>query len=479
MRVARRAAVVVSVLAWVAALAAPPGSAISPPVIEPGPPPSGPLGPTEPTELKNICGVESRVSRDYDPTLQTSADAMIDYMGAWRFSRGAGQKVAVIDTGVNRLPRLPLLEGGGDYVSNGDGLQDCDSHGTLVAGIIGAAPSPFDTFAGVAPEATILSIRQNSNAYGPEGSGSSGQQNDPNAISAVGNVLTLAYAITRAVDLGATVINISAVGCVPVGAKLDDAALGRAVRYAYERNVVVVAAAGNVSSQGSESKCSKQNSMPDPNQALSAGWGTVQTIATPAWFADYVLTVGAVSLSAEPADFSLHGPWVSVAAPGEHIVSLNPAPKPESPTEVINTLLGQQAFELINGTSFATPFVSGTVALIRSRFPELNARQVMDLVKRTAHTPAAGPNEATGYGVVDPVAALTYWLPPGEEPDPNVGSSIPGRPRVDTGSQRARTIVLSVTGGSIALMVIASALAATRRRRELPPVEAEADTTGV
>src|SRR5262249_41056146 len=161
----------------------------------------------------------------------------------------------------NRHPRLPALEGGGDYVSNSDGLQDCDAHGTLVAGIIAAVPSPADSFAGVAPEATVLSIRQNSSVFSVKGGGSE-QTNDPNATSpGYGNTLTLAYAITRAVGLGATVINLSEVACSPVGAGLDDAPLGRAVRDAFEHNVVVVAAAGNFNSQG---LCKTQNAMPDP-----------------------------------------------------------------------------------------------------------------------------------------------------------------------------------------------------------------------
>ncbi len=58
----------------------------------------------------------------------------------WPLTRGAGQTVAVIDTGVARHPRLPGLIPGGDYVSTGDGTGDCDAHGTIVAGLIAAAP---------------------------------------------------------------------------------------------------------------------------------------------------------------------------------------------------------------------------------------------------------------------------------------------------------------------------------------------------
>lgn len=435
----------------------PEAAAIRPPVVEPGPPPTGPVGPPQPTELKAICGIPTGVLPATDFTKKTSAEAMLEYRSAWRFSRGAGQKVAVIDTGVNRHPRLRTLEGGGDYVSNGDGLQDCDAHGTLVAGIIAAAPAPDDSFAGVAPDAAILSIRQNSGVFGPAGFGSD-LNNDPNAISpGYGNTQTLALAITRAVDLGATVINLSEVACAPVAAGLDDAALGRAVRYAFERNVVVVAAAGNFNKQG---LCSAQNVMADPNQPLEAAWNTVGTIASPAWFDDYVLTVGAVTTAAAPAEFSLHGPWVAVAAPGERVTSLD-AYGPG----LVNAQLSQEGLTPLNGTSFAAPYVSGVVALIRSRFPQLNAKEVMDLVKRTARTPGEGPNLSTGYGVVDPIAALTYQLAPADSnPQLAGGTPIIGPPQPDPGNARARAIVLGVTGISVVLMAAAVAFTAARRR---------------
>jgi membrane-anchored mycosin MYCP len=447
----------VAAVVLVAGLGAPPSAgAITPPVVEPGPPPTGPVAPPQPTELKAICGIPTGTLPATDFTKRTSAEAMLEYRSAWRFSRGAGQKVAVIDTGVNRHPRLRALEPGGDYVSNTDGLQDCDAHGTLVAGIIAAAPSPDDSFAGVAPDATILSIRQNSGVFGPAGFGAS-PTDDPNAVSpGYGNTQTLALAITRAVDLGATVINLSEVACASVGAGLDDAAVGRAVRYAFERNVVVVAAAGNFNTQG---LCNGQNAMADPNRPLESGWDTVGTIASPAWFDDYVLTVGAVTTSGAPAEFSLRGPWLSVAAPGERVTSLD-AYGPG----LVNAQLGQEGLVTLNGTSFAAPFVSGVVALIRSRFPELSAGQVMDLVERTARTPSDGPNLATGYGLVDPVAALTYQLAD-DNSQSGAGTPISLPPQPDPGNARARAIVLGVTGISVALMVAAVAFTAARRRR--------------
>jgi membrane-anchored mycosin MYCP len=330
-------------------------------------------------------------------------------------------------------------------------LVDCDAHGTLVAGLIAAAPSPDDGFAGVAPDAAILSIRQNSDVYAPKGSGLT--QNDPNAVSpGYGNTQTLALAIARAVDLGATVINLSETACAPVGAGMDDMAIGQAVRYAFERNVVVVAAAGNVGSQG---LCSAQNDVRDPNRPLADGWNSVRTIASPPWFADYVLSVGAVALDGRPSDFSLHGPWVGLAAPGEQLTSLSP----NGPGLMNAWQDPQRGLVPVNGTSFAAPLVSGVVALVRSRFPEMSAHDVIERIKRTAQTPAAGPNAATGFGVVDPVAALTNDLPPAAEmPAPFARHGISRPKERDPGSNRARDIVLIVVGACAALATIAVAV---------------------
>jgi membrane-anchored mycosin MYCP len=453
----RLVALVAAVLCMV--VTAPPAWAVSPPVVPPGPPPTGPVAPPDPTERKGACGVGG-VFPQTDLRLRPSAEAMLEFADAWQFSRGAGQKVAVIDTGVNKHPRLHALEGGGDYVSDTDGLEDCDAHGTLVAGIIAAIPSAEDAFAGVAPEATILSIRQNSGVYSVKGSASA--QDDPNAVSpGYGNIHTLALAIARAVDLGATVINLSEVACAPAGVGLNDTELGLALRDAYERNVVVVAAAGNLQSQG---RCDTQNPVDDPNLPQLRQWASVQTIVSPAWFCDYVLSVAALTPSGEPAEFSLHGPWVGVAAPGEQIVSLDP-----NGPGLINAWQDQRGLVPLNGTSFAAPFVSGVVALVRSRFPALSAGQVVELIKRTSHTGGAGPDAVTGYGVIDPVAALTYQLPPlPKMPNPELGRSITGPPRRDR-DNRVRNRILLATGANLALSAVAIVVLAPRRTRTRGP----------
>ncbi|NKR46485.1 S8 family serine peptidase [Rhodococcus hoagii] len=129
----------------------------------------------------------------------------------WPLTRGAGQTVAVIDTGVARHPRLPGLIPGGDYVSTGDGTGDCDAHGTIVAGLIAAAPTPTSGFAGGAPDARVMTIRQSSANFSE-----TRRRDDPNDVqntSGYGNTQTMAMAIRQAVDNGATVVNISEVAC--------------------------------------------------------------------------------------------------------------------------------------------------------------------------------------------------------------------------------------------------------------------------
>ena len=117
--------------------------AITPPVVPPGPPPADPApAPDQPMRQTRACTLTGVIPgsdlRELPPAL-----ALLDMPAVWQESTGAGVVVAVIDTGVAPSPRLPNLVAGGDYVMGqyGDGLADCDAHGTLVASLIGAAPS--------------------------------------------------------------------------------------------------------------------------------------------------------------------------------------------------------------------------------------------------------------------------------------------------------------------------------------------------
>jgi membrane-anchored mycosin MYCP len=128
----------------------------------------------------------------------------------------------------------------------------------------------------------------------------------------------------------------------------------------------------------------------------------VNVVVSPAWYDDYVLTVGSVDVHGAPSSFSLAGPWVDVAAPGEGIVSLDP-----SGEGLVSSLPTSGNPMPISGTSYAAPVVSGIVALVRSRSPELTARQVMRRIEETARHPAAGWDPVVGHGVVDALAAVS------------------------------------------------------------------------
>ncbi|GED98003.1 type VII secretion-associated serine protease mycosin [Gordonia crocea] len=378
-------------------LGAPMATAITPPKVSGGPPGAGPVAPSEPTQQSVVCAEPA--TNGTDVTMPSPPFASLEIAKAWAFSRGAGQRVAVIDTGVTPQPRLRVVPGG-DYVSAGDGTADCDGHGTAVAGLIAAKPSTNDAFAGVAPEATIIAIRQSSPSFREKNS-SDGNKSGKTS-NGYGNTTTMARAIVRAVELGATVINISQVACMSAGsAGQEGRDLGRALAWAYRRNVVVVVAAGNI---GNSSGCKPQN----PPPATSDPWTSVTTVATPAWYSDYSLAVASVESDGSVSQFSLAGPWVAVAAPGSDIVSLSSRRKGP---EIINGEIAQGKFVPLQGTSYSAAYVSGLAALVRARYPKMTAGEVMDRIRRTAHGP--GPRDTSiGYGIIDPVAALADEVPP-------------------------------------------------------------------
>ena len=430
---------------------------ISPPQIS-GPVPSeSPVGPTVPTKRAVAQCIETVSTKDH-----ISPPASFDLLGiekAWEFSRGAGQRVAVIDTGVFRHPRLSV-SGGGDYVSSGDGTQDCDGHGTAVAGLIAAKQSSSDGFAGIAPDASIIAIRQTSRAYEPADTREA-PAGTPIKSDGYGDVASLARAVVRAVNQRATVINISEGACRPAGTDLRDRALGAAVKYAYDRDVVVVAAADNVGQ--SNEGCGTQNPAALGGQDADP-WAGVVTTSSPAYFSPYVVSVGSVEADGRPSTYSLAGPWVTVAAPGSDLASLNVAANPA----IIDGFKADNGSSPITGTSFATPYVSGLAALIRSRFPRLTARQVIDRITRTAHHPADGRDGAVGYGLIDPVAALTTTTPDvapaGATPaDPRTGdtrdvyAAQPVQPQANPAqpSSVPRYIALGVSAGAVLLALAA------------------------
>lgn len=543
----------------------PPAYAISPPTIDPGAlPPDGPPAPVAPMKQNSYC-TEVGVLPSTDFRLQPKYMDMLNVPEAWQFGRGAGQKVAVIDTGVTPHPRFPHLIPGGDYVmAGGDGLSDCDAHGTIVASMIGAAPangavplpatprkpvtipttepppkpstvtvSPLpqtvivvpepppdinqpgppeppqvpsgnhgggtvtipsysgggqvvtvdspryphpldptpspaplipvpaspapttgplpDAFSGIAPDVDIISIRQSSQAFGLKDAYTGDE--DPQTQQKIDDVKTMARAIVHAANMGASVINISDVTCMSARNVIDQRALGAAVRYAaVDKNVVIVAEAGD-----SNKKDCKQNPIFDPLQPNDPrDWSAVTTVVTPSWFNDYVLTVGAVDSNGQPmTQMSIAGPWVSISAPGTDVVGLS-----ARDDGLINAIDGPDNSLLVPaGTSFSAAIVSGVAALVRAKYPQLSAYQIINRLIRTARPPARGVDNQIGYGVVDPIAALTWDVPDGPAKPPKQLSAPLQLPTMP--SARNMVPVWVAAGGLTGALLIAGAVFST------------------
>lgn len=128
-----------AVVALVGVIAAAPAGAITRPVYDPAlVPPNAAPKPPEPMRQSNPC-LDLIALPEPDVLVHAPGFDMLNIEKAWAYSTGNGAAVAVIDTGVVPSAQLPVVPGG-DYVMGGDGLSDCDAHGTLVASVIGARP---------------------------------------------------------------------------------------------------------------------------------------------------------------------------------------------------------------------------------------------------------------------------------------------------------------------------------------------------
>lgn len=443
---------VLLVAVTLALFCAPPATAIEPPTIDPAAVPPDETGPDQPTELRRVCSTPT-VFPNSNFADKPWANDYLRLSEAQKFATGAGVTVAVIDTGVNGSPRVPA-EPGGDFVDEaGNGMSDCDSHGTLTASIIAGRPAPTDGFIGVAPDARILSLRQTSEAFQPVGARS--DPNDPNTTQTAGSLRSLARAVVHAANLGAQVINISEAACYKVTRPINETGLGAAINYAVNvKRAVIVVAAGNTGQD-----CN-QNPPPDPAiPADPRGWKQVQTIVSPAWYSPLVLTVGGTAQNGQPSNFSVSGPWVGAAAPAENLIALGYDGNP------VNALTGTDGPIPISGTSFAAAYVSGLAALLKQRFPELTPAQIMNRITATARHPGGGVDNYVGAGVIDPVAALTWDVPAGPEKVPYKIKEIPPPvyiPPPDRGPITA--VVIVGVGLALALGLGALARRALRRR---------------
>ena len=268
-------------------------------------------------------------------TYQWNLPAIETEMG-WKLSKGSKDVIiAVVDTGVQA--NHPDLEGkllpGYNAITNDSPPDDDVGHGTHVAGIIGALVNNSEGVAGISWYNKILPVKALDS-------------------SGAGTTYSVAEGIIWAADNGAKVINLS------LGNYADSQFLHDAIKYAYDRDIVIVSASGNDNTE------------------------------RPGYPAAYpeVLAVAATNASAEKASFSNYGDYIDVTAPGESIASTYP----------------DSQYAALSGTSMASPHVAALAGLVRSLNPDLSNTEVMKLM--TDHSidlGTPGQDKYYGWGQVD------------------------------------------------------------------------------
>ncbi|WP_246943150.1 S8 family peptidase [Bacillus pinisoli] len=258
---------------------------------------------------------------------------------AWDVTKGSSsQEIAIIDTGVDYTH--PDLDGktikGYDFVDNDYNPMDLNGHGTHVAGIAAAETNNATGIAGTAPNTRILAVR----VLDANGSGS---------------VTDIADGIRYAADAGAEVINLS------LGCDCSTTTLQNAVNYAWNKGVVLVAAAGN---------------------------DGVSTTFEPASYTN-VIAVGAVDSLNRKASFSNYGTWVDVVAPGVDIAATYPGNR----------------YVYMSGTSMASPYVAGLAALLKGQGrSNVQVRQAIELTADSV----SGTGTYSTYGRINSNDAVRY-----------------------------------------------------------------------
>lgn len=307
-------------------------------------------------------------------------------------SQGENIIVAVIDSGVAAGHQdlagqiLPGIDLSG---GQGDGRTDTNGHGTAMASLIAArGHGNNEGVIGLAPKAKILPVKIAVTASGDTGQGEKDR---------------LAEGIRYAVDHGAKVINMSF-----TGGALDD--VRQAIKYAIDKDVVLVGGAGNLGNHDT----------PVSYPAAVPG----------------VVAVGAVDRSGKVWEKSNKGPELTLVAPGVEIYSADFA-----------TTTGYHSG---SGTSDATAYVSAIAALVRSKYPELSAGQVINRLIKSAVVPAGQkvPNDSYGYGIASPQKALAANPAVDNGPKENPLLSRPESQRQPDGSSAAPQASPSAGGGT-------------------------------
>jgi type VII secretion-associated serine protease mycosin len=285
---------------------------------------------------------------------------------AWELSTGRGVTVAILDSGVDAshpdlagqvLPGVDLVDG-----ATVDGRSDPVGHGTTVAALI-AGKRDNNGVVGIAPDAKILPVRvlDKQNRY------------DDAAVVAKG--------VRWAVDHGAQVINLS------LGGITQSDQLASALGYAADHDVVVIACTGNIA-QTTGTDLRVWYPAREPGVIAVTGLrNTSSTTTQQNWLTR--------STDDQLWSGSLTGPETVLSAPASNLVGARPG-----------------GYWKVQGTSFAAPLVTATAALIRAKMPTLNAANVVNhLIATATDLGAPGRDDRYGYGLVDPVAAVTTNVP--------------------------------------------------------------------
>lgn len=274
----------------------------------------------------------------------------------WKKNKGNNSvTVAVLDTGI--LTKHPDLKGnltsGYDFIDNDNDPTDTSatfSHGTHVAGIIGALTDNSQGIAGINWQVKIMPVR----VIGPAGNGGYDK---------------LISGIRWATDNGADIINMS------LGGAYSHSSLQETIQYAVNNGVTVIAAAGN------------EGSTP---------------ILYPARYPE-TISVGAIGPGKKRSYYSNYGSELDLVAPGGDIKD-NTLIYPQN--QILSTAGPEQKYAWKQGTSMATPHVSGLVALLYSEGIN-NPEQIKTLLKKTADDlGVTGTDKKYGAGLININRAL-------------------------------------------------------------------------
>ncbi len=281
---------------------------------------------------------------------------------------GSGRvKVAVLDTGADCTHPDFVNTGGSSTDSAQGGQLMFSASQAFVATTISSPVCAWQDDHGHGTHVTGILAAATSNAVGVSGLGYPVQVVEYKVLDSTGtgSDLTIANAIMAAADAGAQVVSMS------LGGAGYSQTLQTAINYAWQKNTLVVAAAGN-----------------DASSSLFFPAG-----------ANHAVGVSATDSGNNLASFSNFGNAVQLAAPGVAILST-------APTYTVST--GWHNYVSLSGTSMATPFVSALAGLVAMSTPNTTSQAILQRMEQTANstTVGGGWGQNFGFGIIDAANAV-------------------------------------------------------------------------